>query len=375
MMLSRAVIILIAFLVYGFSFGKEPAEKQIREVFTNLVNAYGHPKAEPILEIAEAHQKTPAYYTATPQPKITVDERFYEICKTFGKDSLNALSIVLSHELAHYYSDHTFCTDFAFVLRNDDKELSRKLKEFSKSQMLLFETEADNKAIFYSAIAGYDPFKIYEELLDRIYKEYNLPDEIEGYPTKNERKNIYLQTTETAKNLYTQFLNGLEKLNTGNYDEAIGSFEELNRFFPSRENFNNLGVAKVYKALSIKPLIRNEYLYPERFSYPLSIDNISFLQKSVDRSMVETEDFTDILKSAQKDFEKAILLDPTYTKSYINLACVYDLLGNPEAAVGKIKELSKEVQTQLEAQKILAIAYYHMGLEEKAEKIWIELAL
>ena len=80
-----------------------------------------------------------------------------------------------------------------------------------------------------------------------------------------------------------------------------------------------------------------------------------------------------IVQPAQKDFEKAISLDPNYTMAFVNLACVFDLLDNPEAAIGKIKELSKEQQNTNEAKRILAIAYYHADNENKAAEIWKEI--
>jgi hypothetical protein len=49
------------------------------------------------------------------------------------------------------------------------------------------------------------------------------------------------------------------------------------------------------------------------------------------------------------------------------------LLDNPEAAIGKIKELSKEQQNTNEAKRILAIAYYHADNENKAAEIWKEI--
>jgi hypothetical protein len=49
------------------------------------------------------------------KPKIEVDQKLFSVCRTYGKDSLNAVAVVLSHELAHYYSDHTFCSDYAYA--------------------------------------------------------------------------------------------------------------------------------------------------------------------------------------------------------------------------------------------------------------------
>ena len=83
-----------------------------------------------------------------------------------------------------------------------------------------------------------------------------------------------------------------------------------------------------------------------------------------------------LLKVAQKDFQEAIRLDPNFTKGYINLACVYDLLGNPNAAIGTIKDLKPiEQQKSTDAQRILAIAYFHDKQENKANDIWNELKI
>ena len=68
---------------------------------------------------------------------------------------------------------------------------------------------------------------------------------------------------------------------------------------------------------------------------------------------------TDLLTSAQNDFQEAIRLDPSFIKGYINLACVYELLGKYNLAIGTIEELSKEEQKSGEAQRILAITYFH----------------
>jgi len=281
--------------------------------------------------------------------------------------------------LAHYYNDDTFCSDFAFAIKDKNNELSNKLKYLSKLEKIKLETEADHKGLFYALMAGYNPLDIYPLLLDKIYANYNLPNEMEGYPSLEERKAINLQVQKKVMHLYNSFIAGIKAFEKDNYDEAIKQFEELNKSFPSRENYNNLGVAKTMKAIQNKPLSRAESKYPDRFKYPLSIDKESRLKQSVSyRSALSDKQYQEmiaLLKSAQKDFEKAISLDTNYTQSYINLACVYDLLGNPMAAIGKIKELpAKEQQTE-NAQRILAIAYYNVEFEGKAERIWKKLKM
>ena len=101
------------------------------------------------------------------------------------------------------------------------------------------------------------------------------------------------------------------------------------------------------------------------------------MQKEITRSLDDdAEQMEKLLLSAQNDFESAIRLDPAYIKSRINLACVYDLLGKHLSAIAEITEkLPKNQQNSTAAKQILAIAYYHADMEQKAEDIWKELNL
>ncbi|KSA14192.1 hypothetical protein [Maribacter dokdonensis] len=379
--MNKLIILIFTFFYCNFTIAQEDLSStdQITEVFHQLVSAYGNSKTSPKLKIiSTGKQKTPAIYFASPTPTIRVDNNLIQICSQFGKDSSSALSIILSHELAHYYDDHTFCTDFAFAIRKNNTYLSGKLKSLSKNEKLALETEADHKGLFYSCIAGYKPFNIYPKLLDVIYSEYQLSENIEGYPTKQERKDISLVAEIKASKLNTLFLKGLASIKKGDYDGAIDNFKTLNNYFPSRENYNNLGVSRTLKALSFIPINRLSAKYPNRFSYPLALDKISRLnQPSSSRNLYEISnaDIIALLKLAQRDFEKAISLDESYTKGYINLACVFELLDNPMASLGKIRELPAKERKSKEALRISAISYYSLDQKDKADAIWKQLKL
>lgn len=352
------------------------AEVQIKAVFNQLVTAYGSAKSAPELEFMKTIPKpgTPALFV---KPVIKVDPKLYALCQTFGKDSLNALSVVISHELAHYYYDHGFCTDFAFAMSKKNMGFAQQIKLVNKNQKVIYESQADDKGLFYAAIAGYEPFEIQPKILDAIYNFYQLKEVNEGYPSKTERKAIAQNALVKSKKLYTVFQEAVKAKENIDYDKALTLFEEVNRDFPSRENYNNIGVIKTLQALNLKVLAKDEFDYPKRFLYPLEMDNTSRLNKEGTRGSNEEdqEQMSRLLKSAQKDFEKAISLDTNYTVAYVNLACVFDLLDNPEAAIGKIKEMSFDKQKSIDAQRILAIGYHHADNEKKAETIWNELKM
>jgi predicted Zn-dependent protease len=373
----KKTFILFLAMMPCFVFGQN-SKKQIETVFNQLIAVYGSAKSTPQFKIIKKEKLPipPAKYIATPSPKIVIDAELYKICQSFGKDSLNALAVVLSHELTHYYNDHTFCSDYAYAsLHSNNPELAKEIRDLSLSSRNEKETEADIKGFFFAAAAGYKPFGLQGQVIDKIYTAYGLTDTQPGYPSKQERKTLAQSAEKQASELYKYFENGLWALKNKQYDLAVDLFEKANKI-PFRENINNIGVAKVLKALEMKAPSKAENDNPKRFQYPLEVDNSSRLKNEVTRTSTDKLAMYNLLVDAQKDFEKAIALDPAYYKSRINLACVYDLLYKHRSAIAEITEkLPKETQESRAAKQILAIAYYNADMEDKAEEIWKELKL
>lgn len=365
-------ILFFAFtIVASISYGQNITQKKIvlQKVFDNIVNAYGNAKAPPLLQLIPKSKSegNPAFYSSTPVPTIKIEEQAFDICMQLGDDGLNALSIILSHELAHYYNDHTWCSDFSYAIKNS--QLGKTLRDLSKADRIKYETQADNFGFYYSCISGYSPFSIYDKLIDKIYATYKLPNNVPGYPTKDERKMIAQKAQEKIRKLYQVFEAGTILTYASKYQEAISCFNYLNKFFPSRENYNNLGVARLLLALRLKPLQAVEFIYP------VEIDAVSRLKIAGTRGLDEDRDarITDLLQAAKKDFETAISLDPDYTKAYINLACVYDLLGNYEAAIGRINEITSKDKDDISTLEIKAIAYAHSENDKKANETFLQI--
>lgn len=360
-------------LIYGQS--NKTADKQVRLVFNKLISVYGSAKPAPELKVDK--YTLPASYIANPKPIIKVDLSLYKLCQTFGKDSLNALAVVLSHELTHYYNDHTFCSDYAFANFKANAALKSKIGQSSYNARIEKESEADIKGFFYAAAAGYQPHGLQELLIGKVYSTYKLADIQKGYPSKQERIVIAQNAEKTATQLFEHFKNGLTVLENKQYDQAIDFFNKANSQVPFRENWNNIGVAYARKALILKVSSKAEVDNPVRFLYPLEVENKSRLLNERTRSLDDTtEEMEKLLNEAQNAFEKALQLDPSFYKSRINLACVYDLQSKHTSAIAEITEkLPVEARASNEAKRILAIAYYNADMEDKAEKIWRELKM
>lgn len=355
-------------------------KESTKAVFNSLIQAYANAKSAPELKfISQKSGKSviARYIIEDGSHLIEIDEKLINICFSMGKDSLNALAIILSHELAHYYNDHEWCSDYAYALSKSNVVLSMKINSASKAAKIEKETIADNHGLFYASVAGYSVFDCYNKLLDSVYSSYKLPQNQRDHPSLLDRKKIAKDAGIKSNELYGYFKSGIKAINDTKYDEAILFFKKANAYIPYRENYNNLGVAKTRKALLLKPKTFEEVDFPDRFLYPIEIENKSRLSQDATRSLDDetNEELNRLLKEAQKDFQEAIRIDPSFTKGYINLACVFDLQGNPDKAVGEIKGMSVEQQNIKEAKRILAIAYFHRKDEEKAMSIWKELKL
>lgn len=371
-------LIIIVFLFPLFANAQHNGRiKTTKEVFDNLVQAFANGKGAPNFKIVPLKEKQViAEYSTTPEglPLIKIDQKLINICFSLGKDSLNALAFIIAHELSHYYKDDNWCMDYAGFKFKTNPAFAKAIKEgekYNKNKEIL----ADKEGLVYARIGGYESFNIFNRLLDSVYSKYKLQTNLSGYPTKNERKKLSSDASTDAQKWFFVFNKSLKYINDGNYKEAIDSLSYLTQKFPSREVYNNLGVAKVRKALMLKTKTREEVNFPERFLYPLEVENKTRLSREDNRGIDENSHqfMSKLLKSSQKDFQEAIRIDPTFIKSHINLACVYDLMDNWEFAIGKIKELSIEQQSIIDAKRILAIAYFHSRQEDKAEAIWQQI--
>ena len=379
----KRLVIIFLFIGPQLCSGQLISKKETtKTIFYNLIQAFANAKSTPELKFIsqKSGKSVIARYMIEEDGShlIEIDEKLINICFSMGQDSLNALAIVLSHELAHYYNDHEWCSDYAYALSTTNLKLAKKINAASMGAKIEKETVADNHGLFYASVAGYSVFDCINKLLDKVYSSYKLAQNQPGYPSLLERKNIAKDAAKKSEELFDYFKLGLKAMDFNFYDDAIIAFRKANSFIPYRENYNNIGVAKTRKALEIKEHIDSEeFIFPARFLFPLEIENKSRLSKNENRglNLSMKERYTSLLKDAQRDFQEAIRIDPSFIKGYINLSCVFDLLGNPEAAIGKIKELTIENQNSIDAKRILAIAYYHNKQKDLAIKIWSELKL
>ena len=245
-MIRRFGIIIFIFSVFGVS-AQQITPKSAHKVYDQIIDAIGNNNPRSPKLVFKDSERNPASYS--PKKKtITIENKVLEICYSFGKDSLNALSYILAHELGHHYRNHGWMSQYASLEFSDALDNQNKTPEQRES----YEIESDIYAGFYAHIAGYDALTVADSFLDAIYKSYSLPHDLKNYPTLKERKAIIGQNKSNFEELRDIFDLANIVMSIGQYDYAQELYQYIiDKGFTSREIYNNLGLCYVYEALAL----------------------------------------------------------------------------------------------------------------------------
>lgn len=250
--------------------------------------------------------------------EIGLEETAYDVCAQMGADSLNAMAALLAHEITHYYESHDWSR--SFVHANEKLSVSEKIEELDEG--LKFEVQADYLGGMLAISAGYNTYHIFDKFLNQAYRAYDLPEEIDGYPSLQERLRMSANTAERLQKLHTvyQMANLLTLLEA--HHTADQYFQYILSQFQSYEVYNNAGVNACLAALQLIP---SQDL---PFIFPLELDINSRLEGLNSRAIEDPEkQKAELLKKAESWFKNAIELTPEAPVAYLNLSIVYTLQG------------------------------------------------
>ena len=256
--------------------------------------------------------------------KIRVGVNFVRVLRSFGADSSNALAFVLGHEMAHIFLEQSNIDRVGSGYA--DKEIRKKLKEVKDSAYTsIFERQADEQAIFYAHIGGYNVTRVAEKVLVRIYEQFKLKENLKGYPSLKERKEIVRFSLFKMDALFLRYELANLALVAGEYEHAGKIYTSiLTEGFKSAEIYNNLGLCYLLK------VIESDSLY-QTYEWPLMIDSKTKLTASSTRD-IYSADVTENLNAAIANFEAANRFSG-YKWGYLNVSIAHLLM-----------EISKEDQ-------------------------------
>lgn len=245
--------------------------------------------------------------------EITLEQKAYEVCASFGPENTDAaIAFLLGHELTHYYEKHLWRE--GFVDTHNDLAIGIQLDSLLDD--VADETEADYLGGFLAYSAGYGVFEQNDEMIGRLYKTYQMPDDIVGYPTLSDRQALNRRSTEQLKQLVEVFDMANLLTAVGRYADAFEYYRYVLMQYQSREIYNNVGVVAVLDAL--------QYFNESemKFRLPLELDLESSGSKGDGMANIREK----LLRQAILHFDAAISLDPDYAPAYLNKACAYLLL-------------------------------------------------
>lgn len=297
--------------------------------------------------------------------EVGLEEKAYDLCIGLGKDSINCIAALMGHEISHYYQNHDVEENFGFKYLN--KEFNRAEKELVKnSTRAKQEAEADYLGGFLAYTAGYAPFGILEELLPQLYRSYDLPDPMPGYPPLRERiKNAQASNQKTLE-LASVFDMANQLVLLEEYEAAIEYYNYiLEKDYTSREIHNNIGVCYFMQALE-------GWYIPIKYAYPIELDGEGRLLNGAKGNDELNLQAQKLLDRAKENFDRAYILDETFATAKLNLACAYSLEENQRKAKYEL-ENAIEIATDQKQNKVLTdciilegILYVQEGTKEKA---------
>jgi hypothetical protein len=329
------VILLLFISLNSYAQSNTYIDEVVSEVYHNLNEAIGDGSHDIPTLVMSGNNKSVANYIPNGN-KIEFEYKAYQICRKMGKDSLNAVAFILSHELGHYYRDHKWLLDVGSSYAGTELGDKLELAQESIDTTIRYETEADEYSCFYSKIAGYSIVNA-PQLLDSLYKGYSFPNKINRYPSLDDRKKIALTIEKQTSELYRLYDIASIMMLKGEYRCASILYKNiLNKRFGSREIFNNIGVSYALEGLKYA---NDKY---KDLAFPFSIDLSSRLSENHrGTELFDSLKAASYFNRAKEMFEKSKKLDGHYLPAKINLAIVSALNSEFRFAYYLLSELEE----------------------------------
>lgn len=335
--MKKVSLVLILFLFCtGVTLATAPEKNEYKlkvskQVYDKIAYTAKDSRKQPTFNFIYNYGKP--YYNAYYNPAnntINLGEGIYDLCVEFGADSLNAMAMVLGHELAHFYKDHGW--GMAFGTANEDLEVASKIYKLklTSARKTECEAQADYYGGLFGYMAGYKSLNVGPDFFKKLYSAAKLPDVTNGYPTLQERMKI----GENSKKMLEKLIAVFEAANmltvTDDFERAASCYDHIITTFPSREIYNNAGVALALEAMKVYDVEKMKFYYPFSLDLDTRMDNAGHKGMGEEKE----EKIKRLLNEAKEMFQTAINMDKDYAPAYLNLAMITDLQGDHELAVG-----------------------------------------
>lgn len=272
-----------------------------------------------------------------PSGEIRIGYGLVVHCRSFGKDSSNAIAHVLSHELMHYYNNHFWAENFGTAYA--DTEWGEHIAKTGNdtSTVRLYETQADAYGMYYAFSAGYNTLDAGPSVLDSIYSWYHLQQAIPGYPTLADRRQIAVSSKKNIAALIPVFeianhCMQLAQVTDGLTQAALirlaasGYAHILDNNIHAKELYVNMAAGKIMEAVSFTDDVNGSVAFP----YMLETGSVLYNSTGTRAYGNISEAYADSMRTALLDEAEtacltALKLDKNFTAASIDLSIVYYL--------------------------------------------------
>lgn len=312
---------------------------------------------------------------ALPDGGIVLSTGAIDLCYAAAQDAEDRLAFVLAHEIAHQLKDDFWHMRFFQAIDSMEasggacegcRELASRTDHTSAKEM-----QADENAIVYSTMAGFDARAIVSDKNESFFQEWaaamsptRLVKSTDGtHPSPSQRA----QAVRTRLNAVVENLEAFELgilfLEAGKYPEAALSFQAFLPFFPAREVYSNLAIAHYRIALDL--YIR--HIGRPKFAIDVIADPVSTASFSL-RDGTTPPSFDRHIARATEYFGNALSQDSRYLPAYLGLAASLILNDRPVEARAKLEQGLRELGEMPAILNALGVAFSADGLDDRAAK-------
>jgi tetratricopeptide (TPR) repeat protein len=332
----------------------DPLVARAQQIFTRLVRIAGRrPGVEPRLHVVR-EDPVGSLAISIPDGWVVLSRRVIEFCYRAPQLGDSRLAFVLAHEIAHHLEDDFWHMKFfqaieIYQKQSGDQQLLGEVRRIAAltDKVLAKELRADELAISYIAMAGFDPRAVvgdagsgdfFQEWIAMLDPARLGPQEAGTHPEPSQRAATVKARLRQVAEQAELFNLGLLFYQAGDYARAILAFDEFRRYFPGREVHHNLGAAHHQLALRYgRPLAdkRGEPL----FKLSVSVDPLSRAYGAT-RSPRESPSraFERHIDAAIERYQTAISQDPAYLPAYRNLGAAYVAKGEAYKAIAILQD-------------------------------------
>ena len=315
---------------------------------------------------------------AFPGGFIFVTKPLIDLCENDDE-----LAVVLGHEIAHEVKGHVdeplekrVKDQYADLLERMGVVGKGFVAEYSASDFTdeikrQKELEADGYGILYTAMAGFDVSAAFP-ILAKLTADAG--DAGRSHPPIPDRQKAIQIRLRRIMDRIEVFRAGVRFFEMGQYDDAIEAFTNFLNVFPSREVYNNIGVAFHKRALLHQT--QNQTLQGMK---TIRIDQETLAQGIRLRGIPKEtpgeypQRFRSDLRKAIQYYKQTIQQDPEYLIAYNNLGCAYDDMGDHDSADLYLRLAVAHEKNYKDAINNLGVVSMHRGKIEDAVRCFGEV--